>query len=198
MRGIGRRRAVEVLRVVRETPRTTTIYFRDPLCAQAAPGQFVMVYVPGLEEVPMSLSTIRPDGLASISVSIAGETTRALSDVKPGSLLGLRGPFGRGFRISGRKPLLVGGGTGIAPLMPLAELMASAGLKPTFLMAARTREDLLFLERAERALGPENIRIATEDGSLGFRGLATELAGILLEEGEHDSLYACGREPMLV
>ena len=184
--------------MVQETPTTTTIYFVDELCASAQPGQFVMVYVPGHEEVPMSLSTMRPDGLASITVKVVGPTTRALSTLKPGDRLGLRGPFGRGFRLEGRRPLLVAGGTGAAPLMPLAEQMASAGLRPRLILAARSAQDLLFLDRAREALGTDDVLVATEDGSMGFKGLATELAARELSEGHYDALYACGREPMLV
>jgi len=191
-------RVVRVLRSVEEAPSVRTIYFRDGLCASATPGQFVMVYVPGLEEVPMSLSTIRPDGLVSITVKAVGPTTRALSELGPGSRLGIRGPFGRGFRLEGRRPLLVGAGTGAAPVMPLAELMASSGLEPTLILAAKTGREILFLERAQRALGQRAVEVATEDGSMGFKGLATELAGELLSTGQYDALFACGREPMLV
>ena len=194
----GRMRVIRVLEAVRETPTTTTIYFVDELCASAAPGQFVMLYVPGLEEVPMSLSTIGRDGLVSVTVKAVGETTKALQDVGPGDELGIRGPFGRGFRMEGRRPLIVGGGTGIAPLMPLVELMVSAGLEPKLIIAARSREDILFLDRAVEALGEEDVLVATEDGSMGFRGLATELARRELSKGAYDALYACGREPMLV
>ena len=194
----GRMRAVEVLEAVRETPTTTTIYFVDELCASARPGQFVMIYVPGLEEIPMSLSTIRPDGLASITVKAVGETTRALQGLSSGDELGVRGPFGHGFELEGRRPLLVGGGTGVAPLMPLVELMTSSGLSPKLIIAAKSRGDLLFLNRAIEALGEENVLVATEDGSMGFKGLATELARAELSRGSYDALYACGREPMLV
>ena len=194
----GRMRTVEVLEVVRETPTTSTIYFVDELCASARPGQFVMVYVPGLEEVPMSLSTMRPDGLASITVKVVGETTRALQELSSGDKIGLRGPFGHGFELVGRRPLLVGGGTGIAPLMPLVELMISSGLSPKLIIAAKSREDILFLNRALKALGEENVLVATEDGSMGFKGLATELARRELSKGAYDALYACGREPMLM
>jgi len=194
----GSMRTIRVLDVVEEAPNTATVYFRDRVCASAVPGQFVMVYVPGLEEVPMSLSTIRPDGTASITVKAVGETTKALVELKPGSRLGLRGPFGRGFRLEGSRPLLVGAGTGAAPIMPLAELMASSGLKPKLVLAARTKGELLFLDRALKALGPDGVKIATEDGSAGYKGLATDLARELLATGRYDALYACGRELMLV
>ena len=194
----GALRAVEVLEVAEEARDITTLKLRDPLCASARPGQFVMIYVPGLEEVPMSLSAIGPGPQIAITVKAVGETTKALSELQPGSKLGLRGPFGRGFKPIGRKPLVVGGGVGLAPLMPLIEVMASSGLRPTLIMGARTADELPFLARARGVLGPEHVEVATEDGSLGFRGLATELAGRRLSEGHYDALYACGPEPMLV
>jgi len=82
--------------------------------------------------------------------------------------------------------------------MPLAEQMASAGLRPRLILAARSAQDLLFLDRAQEALGADDVLVATEDGSMGFKGLATELATRELSEGHYDALYACGREPMLV
>ena len=196
----GRLRQVRVLKVARHGREVATIWFRDELCASAQPGQFVMVFVPGYEEVPMSLSAMGPDGLASITVRAVGPTTRELVAMRPGAPLGLRGPFGRGFRPKPgvRKPLLVGAGTGAAPIMPLAERLLASGVRPVFLMAARTRGELFFLGQARELLGPDGVRVATEDGSIGFRGLATELAERLLAEGAFDALYACGREPMLV
>jgi len=146
----------------------------------------------------MSLSTIRPDGLASITVKVVGPTTKALSELKPGSKLGIRGPFGTGFRPEGHRPLLVGAGTGAAPIMPLAELMASSGLRPTLVLAAKTEEEGVFLERARAIRGLGGLEIATEDGSLGFKGLAKDLVAELLSRGHYDAIFACGREPFLV
>lgn len=188
---------MRVLRVVEETDGITTLVFKDQICASARPGQFIMVYVPDLEEVPMSLSAIGPGALASITVKAVGETTRALSNLKPGSLIGIRGPFGRGFSIEGRRPLVVGGGVGLAPLMPLLEALVASGLRPKLIMGARTGSELPFLSRARGLLGPGQVRVATEDGSLGSRGLATDLAAEELAGGQYDVLYACGPEAML-
>ena len=196
----GTPRVVRVLRIVRHGPDVATIWFRDRGCSRAQPGQFVMIYVPGHEEVPMSLSAIGPDGLASITVRAVGPTTRELVALEPGAILGLRGPFGHGFRPRPgvRRPLLVGAGTGAAPIMPLAERLLASGVRPVFLMAARTRGELFFLARARELLGPGGVEVATEDGSLGFKGLATELAERLLAREAFDALYACGPELMLV
>ena len=187
-------RAVRVLRVVEEAEGVSTLYFRDPLCREAQPGQFIMVWVPGLEEVPMSLSTI--DEESSITVKAVGPTSRALTSMRGGEPIGLRGPFGRGFTIMGERPLLVAGGIGVAPLKPLLERMLSRGLKPTMILGARTRDRLIFLRRFRELLG-DRLHIATDDGSLGYRGLASEYAERLLEEHDFDIIYACGPEGMM-
>jgi len=187
-------RVVRVLRVVEEAEGVSTLYFSDPLCRKARPGQFVMVWVPGLEEVPMSLSTI--GGESSITVKAVGPTSRRLTSLGEGEFMVIRGPFGRGFTLMGEKPFLVAGGTGAAPIKPLVEKMLSQGLRPTLILGARTRNMLLFLNRLRELLGFK-LHIATDDGSLGFKGLASKYAERLLNEGEFDAVYACGPERMM-
>ncbi|MFQ6054317.1 MAG: dihydroorotate dehydrogenase electron transfer subunit, partial [Candidatus Bathyarchaeia archaeon] len=90
-------RVRRLVRVERETDEVSSLYFRDELCSHASPGQYVMVWVPGVDEVPMSLSTIGRDGVSSITVSSVGEATEALCGLREGDGIGVRGPFGRGF-----------------------------------------------------------------------------------------------------
>ncbi len=78
-----------------------------------------MVWLPGVDEIPMSLSTIGDP--SSISIRVVGDATRALSQLKKGDKIGIRGPFGNGYTVKGKHPFLVGGGSGIASLTPLAE-----------------------------------------------------------------------------
>jgi dihydroorotate dehydrogenase electron transfer subunit len=73
----------------------TTLRFRFD--RRALPGQFVMVWLPGVDEIPMSLSYI--DGLKGITVKDVGEATKALSSLRIGDSIALRGPFGRGFEL---------------------------------------------------------------------------------------------------
>ncbi|RLI18373.1 dihydroorotate dehydrogenase electron transfer subunit [Candidatus Bathyarchaeota archaeon] len=187
-------RAVRILRVVEEAEGFSTLYFRDALCRKAQPGQFIMVWPPGMEEVPMSLSTI--GGESSITVKAVGPTSRRLTSLGEGDLIMIRGPFGRGFTLIGEKPLLVAGGIGVAPLKPLLERMLTRGLKPTLILGAGTRDRLIFLRRFRELLG-DRLHIATDDGSLGYRGLASEYAENLLEEHNFDIIYACGPEGMM-
>lgn len=172
---------VRVLRVVEETPLVRTVFFDHSF--PLIPGQFVMVWIPGIDEIPMALSA--PD---AITVQEVGEATRVLCQVQPGDLMGIRGPFGNGFSVSGRI-MAVSGGVGTAPLLPLAR--NHPGL--TFLMGARTSADLLFTDHLR---GCSDLRIATDDGSEGYHGY---VAGLLRESdpGGFDVICVCGPELMM-
>ncbi len=81
-----------------------------------SPGQFVMVWVPGVDEIPMALSSEN-----TITVQKAGDATSSLFALGSGDKLGIRGPFGNGFT-KGEKILAIAGGIGAAPLLPLARV----------------------------------------------------------------------------
>lgn len=188
-------RITTVLGVEEETKDVKTIYFSDRLCSEARPGQFLMIWASGVDEVPMSLSTISRER-ASVTVRLVGDGTRALHKLRVGDRMGVRGPFGNGFEISGSKPLLVGGGTGAAALKPLLEAMLTEGLEPTFILGARNLEDLIFRGHLKKLLG-NRLFFTTDDGSLGFKGFASDLAIRLMGEEDFDSVYVCGPELMI-
>ena len=180
----------------RETEDVTTLYFFDELCSRAEPGQYVMVWRPGVDEVPMSLSNIDIGKHSSITVRAVGEASTAICDMEVGERIGLRGPFGNGFTLMGKSPLLVGGGTGIATLAPLARKMIAGGLEPLFVMGAKTSGQLIFRADLQGIL--EECVVATDDGSMGFKGFASECALKLLRERRFDSAYTCGPESMML
>lgn len=192
---IGRLRTVNIKKIVRENPWVKTLCFHDELCEKATAGQFVMVWIPGVDEVPMSLSAIE-DGYCSFTVAKVGEATEALHNMKEGDLIGIRGPFGKGFSYVKGRVLIVGGGTGLAPLAVLAENLSRLGANVTFLLGAKTRRELLFLDKVTRA--SKNVLVATDDGSFGLKGVVTEYAEKTLVEKRFDMVYACGPEPMMV
>ncbi len=189
-------RARSLVRVELEASGISTLYFSDELCSMASPGQYVMAWAPGVDEVPMSLSTIVRDDLSSITVRSVGEATEALCRLRTGDRIGVRGPFGNGFTVVGDSPLLVAGGAGSASMTPLVEAILSRGVKPVFVLGARSGDKLLFRGRLENLLG-NNLIIATDDGSCGFNGLASECALRLLERNSFDILYMCGPELMM-
>jgi dihydroorotate dehydrogenase electron transfer subunit len=162
-----------------ETPTIQTFYFdRD---FSFVPGQFVMVWVPGVDEIPMALSSAR-----SVTVQLAGDATRAMFSLSAGDLLGIRGPFGNGFPPGG-KVLAVAGGVGAAPLLPLA----LAETVEMFLLGARTARELLFERQLSEAT---RLVTATDDGTAGHHGFVT---GLLGELRDFDRICVCGPEPMM-
>jgi dihydroorotate dehydrogenase electron transfer subunit len=197
----GVRRPVRVEGAERETHSIKSIYFRDSILSKALPGQFAMVWIPGLDEIPMSLSKIGPGDLVSITVKGVGEATSALLGLGAGARLWARGPYGSHYGFEGSKrPLLVAGGVGAASLWPLAEAMRGAGLIPTMLLGAKSMGEIPLLRRARslEASGGLRLVLATEDGSGGERGLASEVAEGLLARGGYDSVFACGPEGMIL
>jgi len=176
---------------VDETPTIRTVRLEGTV--EAVPGQFVMVWVPGVDEFPMSVSyTGRAPG---ITYKVIGEGTRALASKGEGELIGVRGPYGRGFRLAGRRLLAVAGGTGMAALAPLISQAARTGKKVDVVIGARSSTELLFERRASRA--GAKVHVSTDDGSRGYKGLATELAAELMGERRYDTVYACGPERMI-
>ena len=153
------------------------------------PGQFVMVWAPGMEEIPLSLSSV--GDVKSVTFRIVGRDTEALRKKGIGDSLSIRGPYGNGYRTDGsRRVLVVGGGIGIAPILPLmADGFDTA-------LAARNAGELDFaLPAIGKAAG--KTWISTDDGSRGFCGNAVQLVQEILKEQEYDEILACGPEVML-
>jgi dihydroorotate dehydrogenase electron transfer subunit len=174
-------RACEIREIVDETPSVRTLYFTEPLAFRA--GQFVMAWVPGVDEVPMALSSA-----CSITVQKVGEATTALCGLQEGDLLGIRGPFGNGFPDDGRI-LAVAGGVGAAPIRPLV----IGGRVDTLLLGARSADELLF---SHELSGATRLLLATDDGSAGHHGFVTDL---LAQEdpARYDRICVCGPERMM-
>ena len=182
------------------------LVFEAPkMAAELQPGQFVHVKVPALEmsalRRPFSVFDAE-DGKVTVLYKTVGRGTAALNAVKPGDTLKVEGPLGHGFPLKcAGEALLVGGGYGVAPLHFLAKrFAAAAGLpKPKLFVGGRTKDDLLALDRFE-ALGVE-VKVATNDGSAGVKGLVTDpLDDMLIElkhKGQDFELFACGPDGML-
>jgi len=195
----NRPRAVKIQEVKEDRLTVKTFTFQDRLCGKAQPGQFVMVWIPGVDEIPVSLSSITPIGVTSITVAQVGEATKALHQRKRGDVLGIRGPYGKGFTLTEGNIMIVGGGTGLAPLMPLTEKLVKLTTKTTFLLGAKTRDEILFLDRINRILSKVNAEIVatTEDGSYGLDGIVTDQAEQRLAKERFNMIYACGPEQMM-
>jgi len=192
-------RIIKIQDIKQESPTVKTFAFHDKLCAKAKSGQFVMVWIPGVDEVPMSLSAMRPDGYSSITVAEVGEATKALHRKKIGDVLGIRGPYGNSFTPVGDNVMIVGGGTGLAPLESLMENLVGLHHKITFVLGAKTRDELLFLRRIETTLSRADGKVVatTEDGSYGVKGIATDPAEKILAKERPNMIYTCGPEKMM-
>ena len=196
---INRMRTVEIIEAKTENCTVKTFTFSDKLCGKAEPGQFVMVWIPGVDEIPISLSGINSEGLTSITVNEVGEASRALNQKEKGDIIGVRGPFGKGFVPAGGNVMLVGGGTGLGPLMPLAEKLVKIADKVTLMSGVKARDNLLFLDCIDRILSEVNSEtvFTTEDGSYGIEGLVVDQIEQKLMKERFDTIYTCGPEQMM-
>jgi dihydroorotate dehydrogenase electron transfer subunit len=174
-----------------------TFTFKDKKCSKAMPGQFLMLWIPKVDEIPLSILETGEEATVSVAVKRVGEATKALHSKKAGETIGVRGPFGNSFTIKEGKILMVGGGTGIVPLLFLAKRAASKAVKLSFVMGAKTKEELLFTEQLKKLCGEDKFVVTTEDGSYGIKCLATEALETILAKEKFDMIYACGPEQMV-
>lgn len=173
----------------------------DGLGPRPQPGQFYMLMAAerwggGEDErpyLPRAFSVLHAavDGdELQFLIEDVGPGTKRLCELRAGEMLSLVGPLGVGFEESReqRRPVLVGGGVGIAPLAILADRLR---MSATVLLGFRD---------AAHALGAALLpgaRVATDDGSVGHRGLVTELLAAELAADDHAEVYACGPPAML-
>lgn len=165
------------------------------------PGQFVEVRVDGSPTTflrrPISINLVDYNANELwLLIHVVGAGTRALAELKAGDTVNLVLPLGNGFTLSPtpHSPLLIGGGVGTAPLLYLGQELMRQGTQPTFLLGARTREDLLQMELFREA---GEVFITTEDGSLGERGFVTQHS-LWNGTSAYDYIYTCGPKPMMV
>jgi len=181
-----------------ESPTVKVIEFKDRLCGEAKPGQFLMLWIPGTDEIPLSILSVKKDGTIAVAVKQVGEATRALHRMAVGATVGVRGPFGNSFTHVNGNVLMVGGGTGIAPLLFLTKQLVSRVQKLIFLVGARTKEELLFLDELKKLCGTGHVVATTDDGSYGIKCLATAPLESLFAKETLDTVYTCGPEQMML
>jgi len=196
---IENRRIVRVKEVREEAEKVRTLVFHDTQCAAAQPGQFMMIWAPGIDEVPMSVSGISKLGEASVTVEAIGEASSALCGKKAGDEIGVMGPLGRGFSFHHGEVVMIAGGMGVIPLAFLAEQAVDHASRVSFVLGAKTRAKLVFVSRLQAALlkAHGDLIVTTDDGSVGRRGTAVEALEGLLGARRPDFLYACGPDVMI-
>lgn len=169
------------------------------IAAHCQPGQFIMVACAScldpLLRRPFSIHRRLGSDQIQILFRVIGRGTSLLSQLKPGQSLSLIGPLGQGFRVIADGPVcLIGGGIGIAPLLFLADHLQTAYRDCIVVLGSRTGSELLQVAQAFKKLGCQ-VKIATDDGTLGHHGLVTDLLDPLLSGMKQ--CYACGPHLMM-
>ena len=167
------------------------------------PGQFMNFEVPGnamsLLRIPLSFARADADaGTVEIWYAVVGDGTERLSRMKPGDTSTVLGPGGKGWGVPAECPraLLVGGGIGVPPLVPLAAELARAGIPFDVCLGAKTASELVGESELD-ALGAQTLSVATDDGTEGHCGFVTDLAAELLQQGGYDYVATCGPGVMM-
>jgi len=197
---------VQIKRIINECEGVKSFVFKKASTKSPQPGQFVMVWIPGVDEVPMSISSYNERGEWSITVKDVGECTHALHELKIGDYIGIRGPLGNAFQIpqdKNKKIFLIGGGIGMVPLRFLASELVKLGYKFTTIEGAKVENDLIFMDEFfDLKREGSEFNYCTDDGSYGEKGFATEIFENALMDLEPDELkntivYTCGPEVMM-
>lgn len=165
------------------------------------PGQFVEVRADHTAQTflrrPISINFVdREANELWLLVAVVGDGTRHITSVRPGDTLNCVLPLGNGFTMptaSSERILLVGGGVGVAPLLYMGAEMKRMGCEPTFLLGARSKNDLLMLDEFKKY---GRVFVTTEDGSEGEKGFVTNHS--LLSKERFDRISTCGPKPMMM
>lgn len=187
-------KVIPIEEVVQETPEVKTFYFGHSLNSQ--PGQFVMLWLPGVDEKPMSISSDSGDKF-SLTICARGDVTKKISKFKKGEKLGIRGPYGTSFHFEEKEKLvMIGGGYGSAPLYYAAVEASKLNCKIDFINCARSKENLLYLGKLEK-IPNLKVHFATDDGSIGHKGYGTDILEKLIRKQEAHRILTCGPELMM-
>lgn len=166
------------------------------IAAVAAPGQFVHIRAKGFTlRRPISICGInREKGTLRIVFEVRGEGTAELAKLNAGELIDMLAPLGHGFTVDSgfNNVVLIGGGIGTPPMLPLA---AAYGSRATAISGFRNASAVILQEDFAKT-GAETI-LCTDDGSAGIHGFVTAPFAELAAKGGIDAVYACGPMPML-
>ncbi len=185
-------KVLKIIETRNETSDIKTIMFEYP--EDITPGQFFMIWIPNIDEIPMSVSFIDKK-IKGITFKRIGDATNALFKLKAGDKMGVRGPYGNGFKINGQRILFVAGGTGIAMIAPSVEKAINKEIKTNVLIGAKNKSELFFENRIKK-YGAE-LFVSTDDGSQGYKGFVTDLAKEKISNNKFDQVLTCGPELMM-
>ena len=162
--------------------------------ANTRPGQFVNISIPELYlRRPISVCDCSSEAF-TLLYKVVGRGSEALSEMKPGVELDLLTGLGNGFDISkaGKKPLLIGGGLGSAPMHAVAKAIKAADpdAEITVVLGFNKADEIVLVKEFEE-LGVR-LQVATLDGSVGTRGFVTDV----MKDLDYTYFFSCGPGPM--
>jgi len=185
-------RMVEIEKIREEFPGNKTFYLNEEI--EFEPGQFAMVWLPGIDEKPIAL--VPNEKKYRLNIEAKGIATKKMLELKKGEKFGIRGPYGKGFTVKGiKKAAIVAGGIGIDSIILLAQQLKENGCTTKIILGGRTKERIIF-EAELKKYG--EVYITTDDGSYGEKGYNVQVLEKLLEKEKFDIIYACGPEIMMV
>lgn len=163
----------------------------------AEPGQFVHVKTLHSENFlrrPFSIADVdKNEGTITLIYRIVGKGTAEYAELKVGEQFSILGPIGNGFELKSGRPLLIGGGVGIAPLIYLARKLKDE--KPILLIGGKNKDEVFWKDYLEEFA--DKIYITTDDGSVGFKGFTIQLLPQILAENKIEHIYTCGPNIMM-
>ena len=208
-------KAARILEVIEENDQIKTFVLalanpEENLAFAHTPGQFVMLSVPHCGEAPISIASAPAEGgTIHLAIRRAGKLTEAMHQLRPGDMVGVRGPYGRPFpmaELAGRELLFVAGGIGLAPLRSVIETcLRNPACRPTgitLLYGSRSPADIAFRRDLEGWQARENFtcHLTVDQGGSGWNGpvgLVTALFDRLTLEPEQTTALLCGPALMI-
>ena len=181
---------IRIKKIIKEAKGIKSFVFEHKL--DAKPGQFIILWIPRLDEKPFGIS-YQDNKKFAITVSSVGAFTEKLCKMKEGDLVGIKGPYGNPFTIEGKRIALVAGGYGAGPIAFLADEAVKQRKKVYLIIGARNKDYLLYLDRFKNS--KVKLLACTDDGSYGEKGFTTDLLGKMIKK--IDKVYACGPEIMM-
>jgi len=180
----------KIKEIIRETPKSVSLILDGEI--NSKPGQFVMLWLPGIDEKPFAISDITNDEFR-ITIEEKGNFTKEISKIKPGTEVGIRGPYGHGFEIKNNS-IIVAGGLGIAPLYQLIKEVKNS----IIIQGAKSKKFLLYQENILKILEKNNNKIiyCTDDGSFGLHSFTTDILKRLINKKTKE-IITCGPEIMI-
>ncbi|TKJ21080.1 MAG: dihydroorotate dehydrogenase electron transfer subunit [Promethearchaeota archaeon Loki_b32] len=204
-------KTVKINKIIKESNNIKTLSFNvrhlgHKYQIPPKPGQFIMLWTPGVDEKPMSISNYDNKGNWSVTIKNVGKCTEKIHKLEVGAFIGIRGPLGNYFNLPDNKnkiPIIIGGGIGMAPLKFLAFELKNKGYDFEILQGATCTKESIFIEEYQQLI-PEliNITYCTDDGSLGEKGNVAEIFRRYIAKTHQEKIsnlivFTCGPEKMM-